>query len=684
MRRIALPFLMPQVHFNESVRDTLGEMTRLLEDANAAHQEQERRIADLTAQVERLLAGETDDRARRANPAGRATVKIALDLAALDRSPACRTVFAPLAARLTGRHDDMEFVPVAGDAGNLDFSASTRQLLHHAALLATGVSTVLTFATDAALFLSDYLPWVAAPNLRVAVALPADAAIPPPAATRAVCWVPLSADLSEGETARAISAALRQDEAERGVPIWDFAYRQPKPPRETMVSAPVDGLPHRRAALITPFPPLQSGVADYSVEIMEPLTRFYDLDLYTIDGYKPRLPPGYVALGHTALERALRAGQTTRPYDLLIYQFGNNAAYHADMYALLRRYAGIVVLHDYVLADLVMGVHFNRPELGVILPDEIAHHTQDPKRGQRLFRQLESGEIVASDFAAQGVSLTRRVFTRSLGIIVHNQWSYEMAMKHHAQDNPLITLIPPVMPPVPLDDTPETIAKLRRKYGVPVDAFVIAPCGIVTKTKRPLEILDAFRALLPDRPDAYLVFVGSVSNQDLDPNVDFASEIARRGLTDRITISGYVDIPTFNEYLRLSDVCVTLRYPSQGETSGALLRMLVHAKASIVTDIGSFANFPDDTVHKLPIPEGMRRDDEVAMILAAFRRMATDDAYRRDLGARGRGLHPHRALARAMRPPVRRIRRDCSAPSRDPHQTRRRRCRPSPRSSGLA
>jgi hypothetical protein len=92
-----------------------------------------------------------------------------------------------------------------------------------------------------------------------------------------------------------------------------------------------------------------------------------------------------------------------------------------------------------------------------------------------------------------------------------------------------------------------------------------------------------------------------------------------------------VGIETFNEYLRAVDVCLTLRYPSNGETSGALLRMLVHGKPSIVSNIGSFANFPDETVHKIPTPDNSK--DEIGDITGAMRLLSGNTAYREQISA---------------------------------------------------
>jgi len=105
--------------------------------------------------------------------------------------------------------------------------------------------------------------------------------------------------------------------------------------------------------------------------------------------------------------------------------------------------------------------------------------------------------------------------------------------------------------------------------------------------------------------------------------------VDRRGLTGRVRITGYVaGMADFYEWVRLADVGVALRYPSNGETSAALLRLLLHGKPCIVTDIGSFGDYPDGVVNKIPTPE---RGDEIGEISRALRALAEEPDYRRRL-----------------------------------------------------
>jgi glycosyltransferase involved in cell wall biosynthesis len=60
-------------------------------------------------------------------------------------------------------------------------------------------------------------------------------------------------------------------------------------------------------------------------------------------------------------------------------------------------------------------------------------------------------------------------------------------------------------------------------------------------------------------------------------------------------------------------VLVNLRYPTMGETSGSVIRAMSIGKPLIVSDVGWFAELPDDAVLKVPVDEF-----EVATLEAAL------------------------------------------------------------------
>lgn len=103
-------------------------------------------------------------------------------------------------------------------------------------------------------------------------------------------------------------------------------------------------------AFFSPLPPVRSGVADYSQDLLLSLRSFYDIDIFVDQGQpsSPEISANFSIYDHQAFPGRHRQ----RRYGGVIYQLGNNAC-HAYMLDYLRRYPGIVVLHDFNLHGLV-------------------------------------------------------------------------------------------------------------------------------------------------------------------------------------------------------------------------------------------------------------------------------------------------------------------------------------------
>jgi glycosyltransferase involved in cell wall biosynthesis len=80
-----------------------------------------------------------------------------------------------------------------------------------------------------------------------------------------------------------------------------------------------------------------------------------------------------------------------------------------------------------------------------------------------------------------------------------------------------------------------------------------------------------------------------------------------------------------------SDVCVNLRWPTMGETSGAAIRALALGRPLIVSDVGWFAELPDGVVAKVPVDEW-----EVDVLAALLERLGGDEQLRTSLGTAAR------------------------------------------------
>ena len=68
-----------------------------------------------------------------------------------------------------------------------------------------------------------------------------------------------------------------------------------------------------------------------------------------------------------------------------------------------------------------------------------------------------------------------------------------------------------------------------------------------------------------------------------------------------------------------ADVCVNLRHPTMGETSGSVIRALSLGKPLVVSDVGWFSELPGDVALKVPVDERETVDLEGALELLLSR-----------------------------------------------------------------
>jgi SAM-dependent methyltransferase len=98
-----------------------------------------------------------------------------------------------------------------------------------------------------------------------------------------------------------------------------------------------------------------------------------------------------------------------------------------------------------------------------------------------------------------------------------------------------------------------------------------------------------------------------------------------------VRLLGYVPTGDLEQYMATVDICLNLRYPTVGETSGTLQRALGLGRAVIVSDVGAFAELPGDICLKAPVGEG-----EVDALFEYLNLLTTHPEAGREMGARAR------------------------------------------------
>ena len=95
----------------------------------------------------------------------------------------------------------------------------------------------------------------------------------------------------------------------------------------------------------------------------------------------------------------------------------------------------------------------------------------------------------------------------------------------------------------------------------------------------------------------------------------------------------YVDEERLWSLLAASDVIVSLRHPTMGETSGVVMRALSLGRPLVVSDVGWFADLPDEVAIKVPVD-----GNEVEALASALESLAREPERREAMSAAARAL----------------------------------------------
>jgi glycosyltransferase involved in cell wall biosynthesis len=347
-----------------------------------------------------------------------------------------------------------------------------------------------------------------------------------------------------------------------------------------------------KVAYFSPLPPERSGIADYSALLLPALER--RIQVHVVRRGRKRQP---------------------RDTDLALYHIGNNAEAHGWIVEALERRRGLVVLHDFVLHHLVAGLTVGQGDREGYLR---AMQGEAGPVGRMLAHGVLDGlvpplwEVRPHDFP-----LARPIVSRAGGLIVHSGYVEELA-RESGFTGPIWRIPMPVWP----DLTPRPDAELSRRSGL-----LIGCVGHLVPSKRIGQLLTAFARLRRTFPATVLVLAGASRGLQIEARMEQLG--LRAG--DDVLVLGHVDEDRLWAVLAACDVCVSLRWPTMGETSGSVIRALGLGKPLVVSDVGWFAELPDDVAAKVPVDES-----EVDVLTAVLERLSADDQLRERMGVAAR------------------------------------------------
>jgi glycosyltransferase involved in cell wall biosynthesis/SAM-dependent methyltransferase len=345
-----------------------------------------------------------------------------------------------------------------------------------------------------------------------------------------------------------------------------------------------------RVAYFSPLPPARSGIADYSEALLESLRPLAVVEVFASPD-QPFDPAGF---------------------DIALYQVGNNG-FHAFVYEEALRHPGVVVMHESNLHHLMTELTIRRGDWDAYVDECEYNGGAEARAFAQRVRNLEVGP----DY--DGLPMTRRLLEKARGVVVHSRYM-ESEVRRAGFAGPIAVI--PHGAWIPRADR----HAYRDKLGIEADAPLIGIFGHLKPYKRIAESLRALRRLVKVEPRARAILVG-----EAHPDFPIEAMIRSMGLSANVRVLGFTPIEDFTGYIAACDIVLNLRWPTVGESSGTMLRAMGLGRALVVSEIGSFAEFPDDVCLKAPVGAG-----EEDLIFEYMNLLVSQPQVALELGARAK------------------------------------------------
>lgn len=406
-----------------------------------------------------------------------------------------------------------------------------------------------------------------------------------------------------------------------------------------------------RLAVWTPLPPQESGIADYSAELLREVVRWADVDLYVDEGVLPS--PEVAECGPVRLFTAFRRQHRRRPYDAALVQLGASF-YHLYMKEALRTPPAlptIVTLHDLTWGALLFR------EAALVGEEEAFRQVLEQSEGPAA--AAEHAAILAGDPAELPARMEDflnrhpvlgQVMAASAAQIVHLPRAVEDLTARYAEAGARLFTFPMGVEDPRLSLHYTGWNDLRPRLGISSASFVAAAFGVAHPVKRLDAAVRALARVAAELPQADPVLLIAGGFADPGYRKELESLAADLGIGGSLRILGRTSQRDFELALLTCDVVVNLRYPFRHQMSATLMRGVAAGRPLLITDVPEWSHFPESFCLRVQPDER-----EVESLGGHLLGLARDPARRRAMGEAARRFWEENATPAHMAAGYRRV-----------------------------
>ncbi len=376
-----------------------------------------------------------------------------------------------------------------------------------------------------------------------------------------------------------------------------------------------------KIAMWTPLPPLETGIATFSTQLLDELGKKTEVELFIDGGYLPQLDLlENFSIHHS---KSFHWRNEQKKFDIIIYQTGASE-YHRYMFNNMTNYPGILDLHDLTFADFYM-IQFmdDLEDKGLKLIAEIEGYNIFIEYEEYLRNNINGNVLLFF----QNYQMIKSIVNISKAIIVH----YPLAADNILENSPGAKIFTEILSVTdPWINNPPSLQKFHRvQSGFTYNDFIIGVFGIINENKRNKEIIKAFSKIVADYPCAKLLVVG----RTLSPYYDgiLKSLVNELGLEGDVIFTGDVSDELYHRYMSVCNLVINLRDPSRKQMSLSLIQALANGIPVIISNIPAWDFIPSNCCVRFKPDE-----QEIEQLCISINKFITQPDFCQEMGHQAR------------------------------------------------
>ncbi len=330
---------------------------------------------------------------------------------------------------------------------------------------------------------------------------------------------------------------------------------------------------------MSPLWPQRTGISEYSETLLPELSKKFDITLLVNE-----CKVASSSLKSLCRIETYKEDEKYTQYDFILYNFGNNPQYHAYMYKMISCNPGFVILHDYSLFFLAIGIYLSQ---GTVLQQIYRlEGSQGIRKVKNEIVKSNTNDLLQIKSLSPILPMNGDVLKFAKGLLVHSKYAKEKILEKRKSTN--VCVMNMLCQQENTDSIKADSEILPRiKYNIPKQAFLIMSLGFIDKSKSNEMVCKVVKQYNRDSENKiYYLMVGEGDYVDAY-------------LDEYIKKTGFVDNEEFYACIRDADLVFNLRSVYNGESSGPLIQCMSQGKICCVSNLGWFGELPDNCVIKL-------------------------------------------------------------------------------------